>query len=136
MTVLSIGQNKINTYGIFDAGYENRQTMIYTSEYERFVLGILPTYIVKPYFATLNFGASYKGFEIYTSDKTFFSKDRSIYFNPLLMEFKVGFAYSRKFIRVGYEHMCSHTFEALTFSESYDRIKVSFLMFGDKSNLK
>lgn len=129
-TIIGISQG-VKTYGVFETGYESRQTMVYTSEYERFVLGVLPTYIVKPYFATLSFGATYKGFELYTTNKTHFSKDRSIYFNPQLMEYKIGFSYSYKFIKLGYEHMCAHTLEAMKFSDTYDRISVRFIMFGN-----
>ena len=105
--------------------------MIYTSEYERFVLGILPTYISGPYYGKLSMGASYKGFEAYVSDKTWFNKDRSIYFNPQVIEYKIGASYSYKKIKVGYEHMCSHSVEALTYSESYDRIYARIILFGE-----
>jgi hypothetical protein len=130
-TVAGISQGNFKPYGIFETGYESRQTIVYTSEYDRFVLGILPTYIVKPYFATLNFGATYKGFQLYTIDKTYFSKDRSIYFNPLLMEYKIGLSYSYKFLKIGYEHMCSHSIEAMNFSDMYDRVSVRFILFGE-----
>ena len=136
ITVISIGQNKITTYGVFETGYESRQTMIYTSEYERFVLGILPTYFAGPFFGKLDMGASYKGFDVYVSDKTFFNKDRSIYFNPQVIEYKIGASYTRKIITLGYEHMCAHSIEAVTYSESYDRAYVRIKLFGNQTNLK
>lgn len=118
----------IKPYGMFETGYENRQTMFYTTEYERFVLGILPTNIVKPFFGSLHAGVSYKGFEVHTISKTYFSKDRSIYFDPMLVEYKIGASYSYKFIKIGYEHMCAHTVAGLKFSDMYDRISVRFVI--------
>ena len=134
-TVVSISQSKFKPYGMFETGYESRQTMFYTSEYERFVLGILPTYIVKPFYGNLSAGVSYKGFEVHTNSKTYFSKDRSIYFNPMLVEYKIGLSYSHKFIKVGYEHMCSHTVAGLNFSDMYDRAFVRFTIGNPDKNL-
>jgi hypothetical protein len=130
-TIISGAQGNIKTYGVFETGYESRQTMIYTSEYERFVLGILPTYVSGPYFGKLSMGATYKGFNLYVSDKTFFNKDRSIYFNPQVIEYKIGASYTHKSITFGYEHKCAHSVEAVTYSESYDRAYVRIKLFGN-----
>jgi hypothetical protein len=125
----------IRPFAMFESGYESRQTMIYTTEYERFVLGMLPTYISGPYYAKLDFGASYKGFQVYTNDKTWFNKDRSIYFNPQVIQYTVGFSYSHKWLKVGAEHMCAHSVEALTFSDTHDRIYVRFVIGNPNKEL-
>ena len=126
-----IGISQIKTSGIFETGYENRRTTIYLPDDVQIATGLLPLYDVKPFFGLLYLDAELKGFKAYTSNKTYFNKDRSIYFGPKLTEFKIGVSYTYKRMVAGYEHLCGHTFEAREYSESYDRIYVRIKLFGE-----
>jgi len=127
VTLNSIAQ--IKTSGIFETGYEQRRTTIYLPDAVQIATGLLPLYDCGPFFGLITVDAELKGFKAYTSNKTYFNKDRSIYFNPQLSEFKIGLTYSYKNITAGYEHLCGHTFEARKYSESYDRLYIRFKLF-------
>lgn len=129
ISLIGISQNKVTTSGIFETGYENRTSTIYLPDSTQQATGLLPRYTLKPFYGFLHLDVSYKGLKIYTSNKTYFSKDYSIYFNPIFSQFTIGASYTYKFFIGGYEHMCGHNFEYRCFGESYDRIYFRFKLF-------
>lgn len=134
ITVIGLCQNKMKAStkfkasGVFETGYENNRTTIYQPD-SVMIYGILPMYEVKPFYGLLSLKAEWVGFEVYSSNKTYFNKDRSIYFNPLLSEFKIGFAYTYKKVRGGYEHLCSHNVSGKLFTNLYDRVYIRITLF-------
>jgi hypothetical protein len=123
ISLMTFCQNKITPTLVFETGHESRQDIIYLSDEMRFVEGIFPLYKVNAFYSYINVSASYKGFELYTSNKCFFDREskRDYTFTPLLQEYKVGASYTRKAFTLGAEHFCSHNVETLLFHEDYDR---------------
>jgi hypothetical protein len=130
ITNLALSQeNKIKTSGIFETGYEDRRTLIFPADTLYKIYGVLPVYDLQAFYGHLYFDATYKGLKVYTSDKTWFNKDRSIYFNPMQIEYKIGASYTIKAFVFGYEHMCNHTIEGKNFADSYDRLYLRVKLF-------
>lgn len=127
ISLLSVAQ--IKTSGTFETGYENRRTIIYIPFEIQRETGLFPMSQVGPFYGFLHLEASLKNFTIYTSNKTWFNKDRDIYFNPQVSEFKIGLYYTHKSITAGAEHMCAHSIAAQTYSEFYDRIYIRIKLF-------
>jgi hypothetical protein len=131
ISLIGICQQKVKFTGVFETGYESRTTTIYLGQLYDY-LGLVPKYEVKPFYGFFCFDMQYKGFKIFSSNKTFFNKDKPIYaeerstpyFRPLLTEFKVGLSYSHGRISGGYEHLCSHNISERIFTELYDRIYI------------
>ena len=84
---------------------------------------------LNPFYGTLYLDAQYKGLKIYTQDKSYFSKDQSVYFNPLQIEYRIGCSYNIKNFTFLCEHMCSHGVEQKIFFESINRIGVNIKLF-------
>lgn len=120
---------QIKTSGIFETGYESRRTMVFPADTMYKVYGVLPYYDLQAFYGKLYMSATYKGFEAYTSNKTWFNKDQSIYFDPLQSEFRIGANYTKGSFKLGYEHMCNHSIEGKRFSDFYDRIYVRVKLF-------
>jgi hypothetical protein len=121
--------SQVKTSGTFETGYEYRRTVIYLDpEFQRNT-GWFPMYERGPFYGHFYADAELEGFKLYTSDKTWFNKDSQIYFNPQASEFIIGLSYSHNKISTGYEHMCTHSFEAQKFSDFYDRVYIKFKLF-------
>jgi len=138
ITITGISQGisqAIKPFAMFEGGYIDYQTMIYGSEYERFVLGVLPTHKAGPYYGKLVLGASYKGFMIYMSDKTFFNKDRSIYFNPQVIEYTIGTSFTHERFKLGFEHTCGHSVGGLSYSLSDTKVYFRVVIGNPDKNL-
>jgi len=128
VSLLTFGQDKITPSASFEAGYENRKNTIFQPD-SLINLGITPSFELKPFYGLLYMDISYKGLNLYTSNKTYFNKANSIYFNPLLSEFKIGINYKYNNFSVGYDHLCSHTLSGKFYNESYDRIFLRIKLF-------
>ena len=123
MSLISLlGVAQIKTSGIFETGLEQRRTIINLDFETQRNTGLLPLAEFGPFYGYLYMEAELKGFKAYTSNKTYFNKDKEIYFNPQMTEFTIGFSYTHKKITVGFEHLCAHTIEVTTYSEYYNRI--------------
>ena len=114
--------------GSFKTGYYSSRTIIFLGQ-AMLDQGILPSYDLNAFYGKLQFNIDYKGVKFYTSNKTYFNKDRELnyanpYFNPLQTEFITGLSYTWKMLNINYEHLCSHSIEAKNFTWSYDDIGI------------
>jgi hypothetical protein len=114
--------------GSFKTGYYSSRTIIFLGQ-AMLDQGILPSYDLNAFYGKLQFNINYKGFNFYTSNRTFFNKDKELnyanpYFNPLQTEFVTGLKYSYKIVSINYEHLCSHSIEAKNFAWTYDDIGI------------
>ena len=82
-------------------------------------------------YSMVDLSVQYKGLKLYNYTKTYFNKDKSIYFNPLQMEFNIGIVYGFKSLPLSiyYEHDCQHDIEARTHSTYYDRVGIHYKLF-------
>ena len=120
--------NKVRFSGNFKTGYHSARTIIFLGQ-AMLDQGILPSYDLNAFYGKLQFNIDYKGIKFYTSNKTYFNKDKELnyanpYFNPLQTEFVTGLSYTWKIISVNYEHLCSHSIEAKNFAWNYDEIGI------------
>ena len=74
-------------------------------------------------------GITYKGFDIFSSAKTFMHQETLIKFRPVYIEFRAGMQYTYKGLEIEYEHMCAHTIDGVIWRSGYDRIGLKIKIF-------
>lgn len=125
ISTVSFSQVKVS--GGLRVGYNSQRTIIYPDTQQMIDLGIFPHYDQSAMYGKLRINLNYKGFDLYTSTKTYFDRSgcsRDISFNPLQIEFITGFSYTHKNLIFNYEHMCEHTIAGKRFSRSYDDLSI------------
>ena len=135
--------SQVKFHGTFETGYEDRTTTITTVDP---LFRANDNYVTRPVivgydtvshvaryknslYGTLEFKGDYKGFSVYTNQKTYFRPNSLIRYEPLLIEFRIGAMYKYKQLSIGYEHMCMHSIDQFTFNGGYDRISVRLELF-------
>lgn len=126
LSFMSYGQIKFN--GDFETGYEDRSMIFYDSVYNKVEHYSIAKFKDNMY-GMLKFNSEFKGFSIYTSNKTYFVPLTLISYNPLLTEYRIGAKYKYKRFIVGYEHMCSHSIDRKYFREAHDRFFFHIKLF-------
>jgi hypothetical protein len=127
MSVMSVsGQSVIKPVAYFETGWEKSRDIIYLKDNVD-----LPMVWndVNAYYGMFYVSGEFKNFKAYTSNKTYFNKDKELnyanpYFSPIQSEFNIGLHYNLKAFYFGYEHDCVHDFEFRKTSYSYDRLYV------------
>jgi len=80
-------------------------------------------------YTDVKLGITYKGFDIFSSAKTFMKQETLIKFRPVYIEFRAGVQYTYKGLEIEYEHMCAHTMDAVIWRSGYDRIGLRIKIF-------
>lgn len=118
-------QDKITPISEIEIGWEDRYVSIIKDidlNTSRFLKNKL--------FADLKIGCSWRSFTLYANTTTYFYPDyASLNFKPTQARYTTGLMYSRKKLQFKYEHMCSHSIDALIFRDGYDRISITYKIF-------
>jgi len=80
-------------------------------------------------YTDVKLGITYKGFDIFSSAKTFMKQETLMKFRPVYMEFIFGARYEYGRFELKYEHMCAHTMDAVIWRSGYDRIGLRIKIF-------
>jgi len=80
-------------------------------------------------YTDVKLGITYKGFDIFSSAKTFMHQETLIKFRPVYIEFRAGMQYTYKGLEIEYEHMCAHTIDGVIWRSGYDRIGLRIKIF-------
>jgi len=109
---------QIKPHIVFETGYEDRSMGVYVdNEFDG-------SYHLSSLYSKLEMSVKYKGFSIYSHNKTSYIPENVYAYNPKQVEFTIGSEYERKSFKIYYEHFCSHSIEMLYMSDSYDRIGI------------
>ena len=107
---------QIKPHVVFETGYEDRSLGIYYDDI------LNSTYYINNLYGKLEMAVEYKGFSLYSYNKTLFIPEKIYVYNPKQMEFTIGGEYQYKSFKIYYEHFCSHSIERYYLSDGYNRI--------------
>jgi hypothetical protein len=112
--LLSFSQIDIKSY--LETGYEDRRVAIYkeTPSY----------YFRKSMFTNLDISAEWKGIQVYTTISTYFNARSIVSYKPVQTEYLLGVQYTIKGITIDFNHLCSHSIDAVYFRDGWNKISI------------
>lgn len=117
LTLFSIEiYSQIKPYASVDIGYEDRYVYIYDLKYPNYA-EFRNTIITG-----INTSLQYKKFQLFTNIKTLTRPNSIFNYEPLQVEYRIGFDYNINIFNLRYDHVCSHSIDKQYFNEGLDRV--------------
>jgi hypothetical protein len=117
---IPIKSQRIQFHSFIESGLENRDMQFND---------VRMKYLHNCGYASINVSACLRGFTMYVTNRTYVISEQKFYLKPKQIEYYVGLSYEIRNLKIGIEHLCSHSIDFSTFYDSYDRLSIKYKLF-------